>query len=339
VRLLLVGFGNVGRAFAIQIAERRRRGLDPPGTEAVLVGIATRHGTWLRGDGAEPSRDALAAQPLASLPGRMEAWSAERAIGEVDADALVEASSGGILSGEPSATHVLRAIDRGMDVVAASKGAFVHHWASIRDRAAERGTAVRVGAAAGAALPGLDLIEVGLAGTTILAIDGVLNGTSNLILSRMAATGATFAEALREARAAGAAEADPWVDVSGTDTACKLVIIANAGLGADLTLGDVDVAGIAELDPADLARAHAAGRTVRLLGTLRPDGARWRARVEPTPLAADHPLASVAGLEKGISIRTDAMDRITVTGGRSDPRGAAAALVRDLVNLARSRGR
>jgi homoserine dehydrogenase len=205
----------------------------------------------------------------------------------------------------------------------------------IREFAAARRLEVRVGAAAGAALPTIDVARYGQAGARIEALDGILNGTSNYILSKMAASGSTFDEALGDARAVGAAEADPRVDVEGVDTACKLVIIANAALGADLRLDDVDVIGITGLDPSDLERSAARGRTIRLLGSLRRDGdgGGWRARVEPTPLLASHPLAAVGGFEKGICYSTDLMDRVTVIGGRSDPSGAAAALVRDVVNL------
>lgn len=131
-----------------------------------------------------------------------------------------------------------------MHVVAASKNAFVRHWAEIRKLAATRRLEVRVGAAAGAALPTVDVARYGLAGATIEAVDGVLNGTSNYILSKMGDSGSTFEEALRDAQAVGAAEADPRLDVEGIDTACKLVIIANAALAADLRLDDVEMTGI-----------------------------------------------------------------------------------------------
>lgn len=338
MRILVAGFGRVGRAFAIQLADGADGLRTTYGIDCEIAGIATSRGTWMPTAAADPQemRSALAGEPLGRLPGHHEPWNAERAIHEVDADLLIEATSGSLETGEPAITHVRAALERGMHVVAASKGAFVRHWAEISALAASRGLEVRVGAAAGAALPTVDVARYGLAGAVIEAVDGILNGTSNYILSKMASSGATFAEALRDARAVGAAEADPRMDVEGIDTACKLVIIANAALGADLLFDDVEVTGITGLDPAHLERSAARGRTVRLLGTLRRHGGGWRARVEPTPLRANHPLAAVHGLEKGICYSTALMDRVTVIGGRSDPQGAAAALVRDIVNLGRA---
>jgi len=338
MRILVAGFGRVGRAFATRLVDGADVLRSAYGIDCEIAGIATSGGTWMPAAEADPrdNRSALAGEPLEQLPGHHEPWDAERAIHELDADLLVEATSGSLETGEPAITNIRAALERGMHVVAASKGAFVRHWAEVRDLAASRGLEVRVGAAAGAALPTVDVARYGLAGAEIKAIDGILNGTSNYILSKMASSRATFAEALRDARSIGAAEADPRMDVEGIDTACKLVIIANAALGAELLLDDVEVTGITGLDPADLERSAARGRTVRLLGTLRRHGGGWRACVEPTPLRANHPLAAVHGLEKGICYSTDVMDRVTVIGGRSDPQGAAAALVRDIVNLGRS---
>jgi len=335
VRILVAGFGRVGRAFAIQVVDGTDRLRDIHGIDCQIAGIATSRGTWMPAaeTGLRALRSALAEEPLGGLPGHVEPWDAERAIREIDADLLVEATSGSLDTGEPALANLRAGLERGMHVVAASKNALVRHWAEIRELAADRRLEVRVGAAAGAALPTVDLARYGLAGATIEAVDGVLNGTSNYVLSKMAASGSTFEEALGDARAVGAAEADPRVDVEGIDTACKLVIIANAALGADLRLDDVEVTGITGLDPSHLERSAARGRTIRLLGTLRRDGRGWRARVEPTPLLASHPLAAVGGFEKGICYSTDLMDRVTVIGGRSDPSGAAAALVRDVVNL------
>lgn len=337
MRIVVAGFGRVGRALAVQLVDGRDRLRRTYGVDCAIAGIATSRGTWIAasGDDGREIRDALAEESFDRLPGHHEPWDAVRAISEIDADLFIEATSGSIETGEPALTNVRTALKRGMHVVAASKGAFLRNWAELRDRAAAGHLQLRMGAAAGAALPTIDLARYGLAGATIEAVDGILNGTSNYILSRMAASGATFDEALQDARAVGATEADPWMDVSGIDTACKLVIIANAALGAELTLDDVEVTGITELDGPALERAARRGRTIRLVGILRRDGADWRARVEPTPLRSTHPLAGVGGFEKGICYATDLMDRVTVVGGPSDPKGAAAAVVRDIINLAR----
>ena len=335
MRILVAGFGRVGRTLAAGLVRDRERLRARYGLDLGLAGVVTSRETWI--PTAETPRDellrGLTGESVARLPGRHEPWSAGEAIERVGADLLVEATSGSLETGEPGFGNVRAALDRGMHVAAASKAAFVHHWAEIAELAAIRGREVRVGAAAGAALPTIDLARYGLVGAAVESADAILNGTSNYILTKMGEHGTTFAESLRDAREIGAAEADPRMDVEGIDTACKLVIIANAALGGRLRLGDVEVAGITALDPSDLERAAARGRTIRLLGTLRRTGDAWRARVEPTPLRATHPLAHVAGFDKGISYLTDTMDRITVVGGSSSPAGAAAALLRDIVNI------
>jgi homoserine dehydrogenase len=227
------------------------------------------------------------------------------------------------------------ALGRGLHVVSANKGPFIHHYRELRDLAAKHGVALKLSAAAAAALPTLDVAETCLAGTDILAIEGVLNGTSNFILTRMRA-GTDYAAALAEAQRLGIAEPDPTLDVEGYDTANKLALIANVCLGADLGPGDVERTGITGLGGDAVRAAAAQGRIFRLVGraTREPDG-RVRARVAPEPLPADHPLAAVDGAEKGITYTTDTMHRVTVVGGKSDPRGAAAALLKDILNIYR----
>jgi homoserine dehydrogenase len=222
-----------------------------------------------------------------------------------------------------------------MHVVAASKSAFVWHYRELRDLARRSSVELRIGAAVGAALPTIDMARYGLAGAEIQRIDGILNGTSNYILTRMR-EGSPYADALRDAQARGVAEADPRTDIEGTDTATKLVLLANALFDAGLTLPDVPTIGVTQVTPDDLARAAEHGERIRLLGTLEGGTGRWRARVEPIALGIDHPLAGVDGLEKGITYQTDTLARVTVIGGRSDPNGAAGALLRDIVNLGSS---
>jgi homoserine dehydrogenase len=335
MRVLLIGFGPVGRAFAGLIEERRAMLRARYGLDLELAAIASSSAAWLRDPRAgSPGADALrgAASP-AELVGRIEPWNGADALDSVDADVLVEATSGGGDSGEPAAGHVRAALSRRMHVVAASKGAFVWHYRELRDLARRSNVELRIGAATGAALPTIDTARYGLAGAEIERIEGILNGTSNYILTRMR-EGGTYADALRDAQGRGVAEADPRTDVEGTDTATKLVLLANALFDAGLTLADVPTTGITQLAPDDLARAVERGERIRLLGTLEGGTGAWRARVEPVPLGADHPLARVDGLEKGITYQTDTMARVTVIGGRSDPNGAAGALLRDIVNLA-----
>ena len=346
-RVILCGFGRVGRAFARLLADRTGLLRDAYGLDLHVVAVADLDGSAClpeapaQGGGLPLGELALhfeAKKSLGAFPGvGRPGWSGREAIEGVPADVLVETTPTNIRDGEPALTHVRLALGRGLHVVSAAKGPFLRHHAELRALAARHGAALKVSAAAAAALPTLDVAQVALAGARIAAFEGILNGTTNYILTRMAAGGATYAEALAEAQRLGIAEPDPALDVEGHDTANKVVIVANAGLGADLTPEQVPVKGITQVTPEAIAQAKRNGTVIKLVGRAAREGDRFVASVEPVALPLDHPLAGVQGAEKAITYHTDTMDRVTVMGGKSDPRGAAAALLKDIINLYRAR--
>lgn len=347
-RLILCGFGRVGRAFARLLVERAALLRDAYGLALPVVAVADLDGSACLPD-ASPrageglpleelalhfeARKSLAEFPVVGRPG----WAGREVIERAAADVLVETTPTNIRDGEPALTHVRLALARGMHVASANKGPFLRHYGELRALAARHGAALKLSAAAAAALPTLDVGQVALAGARLAGFEGILNGTTNYILSRMAGEGATYAEALAEARRLGIAEPDPTLDVEGHDTANKVVIIANALLDADLTPERVPVQGITRITPEEVARARRAGTAIKLIGRAAREGDRLAASVGPVALPLDHPLAGVHGAEKAITYHTDTMDRITVMGGKSDPRGAAAALLKDIINIFRPR--
>jgi homoserine dehydrogenase len=222
-----------------------------------------------------------------------------------------------------------------MHVVSLNKGPFVLAFWELSRRAAEKGVALKLSGATAAALPTVDIATYCLAGATISKILGILNGTSNYILTRMEA-GLTFAEALREAQDMGIAERDPSLDVGGWDTANKLLILTNVALGTNLRLEDIEVQGITDITPQDVRAAREAGHVIKLLGQAERDESGVRASVRPVTLPREHPLAAVTGTTKAVHFETDTMGSLTVIGGRSDPRAAAAAALKDIINLATS---
>ncbi len=347
-RLILCGFGRVGRTFARLLEDRAALLRETYGLTLPVVAVADLDGSACLDEAdAEPgsglplevlavhfeSKKSLGAFPSFGKPG----WAGREVIERVPADALVETTPTNITDGEPALTHVRLALGRGLHVVSATKGPFLRHYGELRALATRREVALKVSAAAAAALPTIDVGQVALAGARITAFEGILNGTTNYILTRMAADGAGYAEALAEAQRLGIAEPDPTLDVDGHDTANKLVVIANAVLGADLTRDRVAVQGIAGVTPDAIARAKREGTAIKLIGRAAWEGGRLVASVAPVALPLDHPLAGVHGSEKAITYHTDTMDRVTVMGGKSDPRGAAAALLKDLINIFRPR--
>jgi homoserine dehydrogenase len=249
---------------------------------------------------------------------------------------LVECTLSNLETGEPGMSYISSASHGGWNAVVASKGALVVGLPALKALAAENGVSLKFSAATAAALPTLDVGLVSLAGARIEGIQGILNGTSNYILTRMG-EGLDYNEALKEAQDKGIAERDPAQDIGGWDTASKILLITNACLDTEYVLRDVHVRGIAGLAVDFVQSARREGRAVKLLATAAPgrQGSRWSLDVRPSLVEASHPLVHVNGTEKGITFLTDSMGSVTVTGGRSNPRGAAAALLKDIINIYR----
>ena len=339
IRVIVCGFGRVGREFARLIHEKSERMQAAYGLDAVIVGIGELNGSLHCPGGLNPADTADAFEReggFAGHPNLVADWQGLDLVRSAQAEVFIETTPTDIRTGEPALSHIREALGRGMNVVSANKGPFIHAYRELTGLARKRNASLKISAAAAAALPTIDVAETCLAGAEILGVEGVLNGTTNFILSRMRTNGQSYEEALAEAQALGIAETDPTLDVEGFDTANKLALITNVCMGADLTPDDVERTGIAGMSLEDVQRASAAGKIMRLVGVSKRDEAgRVSARVAPELLSPDHPLAGVEGAEKGITYTSDTMDRVTVVGGKSDPRGAAAALLKDLINIYR----
>ncbi len=338
VPIALTGFGNVSRAFSTLLGEKR-------------AGVERRYGlrfeimAVVMADGCLFSNEPLEIGPAPEKASRQiekdPAWRPGMRISDIFKPAgrggcLVECTPSDLKTGEPGLSYIVIALESGWNVVTASKGALVAAFRKLKTLAAGQGMSLKFSGATAAALPTLDVALVSLAGADIEGIQGILNGTSNYILTKMA-EGLSYRQALQEAQGWGIAEPDPSDDVGGWDSAAKLLLIANACLDTDFGLSDVRVSGITGL-PADYAaKAAAAGKSVKLLASAFPkkSGRGWGLEVGPSLLDDSHPLFHVNGTEKGITFITDTMGSVTLTGGRSNPRGAAATLLKDLINIYR----
>ena len=257
----------------------------------------------------------------------------KEALSTLPADLLVETTPTNIKDGEPGMTHIQTALSHGRHVATAAKGPLVLRYKELKTLAEKFKVKLMISAATAAALPTLDVGLSCLAGTEVLSAEGILNGTTNYILTRMHEDGSPYGEALAEAQKMGVAEPDPSLDVEGRDTGNKILLIANEVFQAGLSLQDVAVEGITKVTLQDIQRAKEEGKVIKLIGKVEKKDGRILASVAPMALAANHPLASVRGTEKAISYLTDTMDRVTVSGGKSNPLGAAAALLKDIIRI------
>lgn len=337
VNLILMGFGNVGRAFFQMLEEKalhiqQRYGLLLEIKAIFKSGGGVFSASGIRqGDIREALESGLSGHPLWK-PG----LSLEVVLKDSERGVLVECTPSNFETGEPGLRHIRLALDNSWNVATANKGPLAVDWRGLQEKAERNGLALKFSGATAAALPALDVGLHSLAGTRIQAIEGILNGTTNFILTRMS-QGISYAEALSEAQAKGIAEHDPSLDVGGWDTAVKLLLIANATMGHNLGLKDVAIEGITDIPHHLLERAKKGRMALKLLGRARYEEGRLKAEVAPALLDRSHPLFGVDGTNKGITFITDSMGAITVTGGKSDPRGAAAALLKDIINIYRDR--
>ncbi len=334
VDLILAGLGNVHRRLLHLLATRDELLAQRYGLRLRIVGAADSQGAAADADGLDPA--ALLAHKqtgasVAAYPGGAAGATALDLLAQLKADALLEASPVNLVDAQPALSHVLAALERGMDAVLANKGPLALHYQLLRVAAEAHGARLAFSATVCGGLPVVNVGLRDLVAAQIQRVEGVFNSTSNYILSQMAA-GHSYADALAEAQRRGIAETNPALDVDGWDTANKLTIVANAVLGFPATVRDVQpVVGIREL-----ASSPGPGQVWRLVGVAerRADGG-YDLSVQPAALGLSHRLAHVDGWQMGVLFESDLFESIFISIDERGPTGTAAAMLRDVVNLYR----
>lgn len=337
VRLLLMGAGNVGRRFLELVFRTGDTLYNRLGIQLIVVGVADTSGAAICPDGLDPLRIVdLKTRGLgvADYPGwgRPEV-SALEMVRMVDADCLLEASPANMQDGQPGLGCIEMALSRGMHVVTANKAPLVLAFPRLLDLAQEQGVKLRFDATVAGGLPAVNLGRRDLAAANVHRLEGILNLTTNYILTRMADDGLSYAEALHDAQVAGHAETDPTLDVEGWDAANKLVILAHSVLGYPATLDDVAVEGILGVTPKMLEQAAIQGQRIKLLALAEKEGDDYRLSVRPTWLDADHPLAQLKPKQMGIVYHTDISGVIAASIVEETPVPTASAVLRDVVDI------
>jgi homoserine dehydrogenase len=257
-------------------------------------------------------------------------------IAAAEADVLVEVSPTDLETGEPATGHIRAALRRGWHVVTANKGPVALHFAALRREAAEAGVGFGFEGTVMSGTPSLRLGLEALAGCAVRELRGIVNGTTNYILTQME-RGMAYDDALAEAQRLGYAETDPTGDVEGYDAAGKAAILANILMGADLRPGDVAREGITALTRDSVAAAQAAGERWKLIARVWRDGEVVRASVAPTRLPTSHPLAGVAGATNALTFTTDLIGEVTLIGPGAGGVATGFALISDILAIHRGR--
>jgi homoserine dehydrogenase len=234
---------------------------------------------------------------------------------------------------DPAREWVLRALERGRHVVTANKQLIAQFGDELFDAAREAGVQLRFEAAVAGVVPVIRVIQESLAATEIRKVFGIVNGTTNFILSEMASTGASYAEALARAQELGYAEADPTEDVGGADAAAKMAILARLAFHAPVRLDDVSFEGITEIQPDDIAYARELGLSLKLLGVAERLEGGISVRVFPCFLYPGHPLAPVEGPFNAVMVEAPAITEITMSGPGAGGPETATAVLGDVVSI------
>jgi homoserine dehydrogenase len=240
---------------------------------------------------------------------------------------------------EPARTIVLDVLGRGKSLVTANKELLARHGREIMEEAARAGAHVRFEASVGGGIPLIRPMEESLGGDRLLRIMGIVNGTTNYILTRMSREGITYAEALAEAQRLGYAEADPVADVEGADAAAKLAILSSIAFKAGVTDAQVYREGISAVSPGDLENAREFGYAVKLLAIAVREEGGISARVHPTMIPLSHPLASISGNFNAVFLIGESVGELMFYGQGAGSLPTATAILGDTVNIVRNAGR
>ncbi|MDA8308974.1 MAG: homoserine dehydrogenase [Deltaproteobacteria bacterium] len=266
-----------------------------------------------------------------SVPREMLTTNVEDILKDPEIQIVIE-----LIGGLKAAKTVIRAaLENGKHVVTANKALLAHDGNELFGLAREKGLSLSFEASVGGGIPIIKSLREGLAANRITTIFGILNGTANYILTRMTDNGLSFAEALKEAQALGYAEADPTLDVEGTDTAHKLAIASAIAFGTPIQFDRVHIEGISGIDPLDIQYADEFGYRLKLLAIARNMDGRLEMRVHPTLIAKNHVLSGVKGAYNAVHIEGNAVGDVMLYGMGAGMMPTGSAVVSDLVDVAR----
>jgi homoserine dehydrogenase len=317
VSIALLGLGTVGGG-VVKILESQRASLEErAGCRLTLAAIADTDLTRPR-EGLD-----IARLPMTS--------DAQAVLANPDVDIVIELV-GGL---EPARSFILKAFAHGKHVVTANKALLAHHGPELYDEARRRGVALGFEAAVAGGIPIIRAVKDGLVANRLLGISGIVNGTSNYILSKMTDEGADFSAVLKEAQAHGYAEADPTFDIEGMDSAHKLQILVTLAFRTFVDLKDIHTEGITRVTAQDIAYAGTLGYRVKLLAIAKATDGGLEVRVHPTMIPAASPLAVVSGVFNAVFMTGDAVGDLMFYGRGAGQLPTASAVWSDTLEIAR----
>jgi len=331
MRIILVGWGVVGQSLAQIFLNRKRELAGKYGFRPRIVAIVDKGGTAIDPKGLDieqmlslkKEKGTVAASSQHGHP----VMSALEAIESIEAETMVEVTPTNIETAEPGLSYIKMAFRTGKHVVTTNKGPLALALPALTELADYNNVYLRFSGTVGAGTPVLEFAKNCLQGDRIVSIKGILNGTTNYILSEMDDKHLTFDEALKTAQKLGYAEADPTMDVDGYDAAAKLVIMANWIMDKKVTIKDVRIKGIRDVSARKIEDAAKKGSTIKLIGCIEET-----LKVEPTQISKHDPLA-VGGVLNAVTFMSESAGEQTIIGRGAGGMETASAVLRDLLDI------
>ncbi len=335
-KIAFIGFGVVGQGLAEILVDKEEELKEIYGFEYEVVAISDiQKGSIYLPDGLD-MRKVLSmvssGESLDGYPRGETGWSPLKTITKSNADVIIEVTYTDMETGGPGLEHVKAALDAGKHVVSTNKGPVATRGKELVELAGKKGVRFMFEGTVLSGTPAINFAKYTLAGCEIKEIKGIMNGTTNYILSQME-EGMEYQDALTKAQELGYAEADPAGDVEGIDAQGKVQILSNMVMGASLKLHDVEREGITQITLDDVKKAKEEGMRWKLVGSTKKTEGGVKAKVSPEKLPLSHPLANVMGPTNALTFSTDLLGDVTVIGPGAGKKETGFSLLVDLLNL------
>jgi len=329
MRIILCGFGVVGQSFAKLLESRSEDLYARYGLKPRIVGVFDRKGSAMDSSGLNSNKLIDVKKKYGSVNKYSDTEnnaSGTEIINNLEAEVLIETTESNYNDAEPGMTHIVDAMKRGMHVISVNKGPLALAFPSLMEIAEYNHVLFRFSGTVGGGTPILDFAKNSLRGERIISFDGILNGTTNYILTNMA-NGMTFNDALDDAKKKGYVEADESLDLDGLDAAAKLVILANWIMGMKVTMPDIKRTGIRKIDSSDIKRAAEKNCAIKLIASCNKE-----LTVAPKEITIVDPLC-VSGTLNAISFTSEHSGTQTIIGRGAGGIETASSILRDLIDI------
>jgi len=334
-KICIFGFGAVGKGVVEAILLKKELIKEKYDSDIRIVAVADSSSSAVSNDGLDEKLLIETKENNGNLSNYPKFGSNLKGIdvlNNIDYDILIEATPTNIETGEPAMSLTLKAFEDGKDVITSNKGHLSIDFKKLINSAKDNNVDFKFEATVGGAMPIINFAEETLNSCEIDSIIGILNGTTNYILSRMTSEGSSYINILNESQELGIAETDPTQDVEGIDAACKTVILANSILGIDATYSDVEVTGISDITSEAISLAKKDGYLIKLIGEVSHDGLK----VSPRLVKQGSPY-DLNGTLNMATLKTDLAGDVTVVGKGAGSLETASAMITDLINIIKNK--